>query len=83
LTWQAGKPTYQLVDPDGHVYIIQGHKIKVDELATLGDQFKDLPDGWKYQVAVPDENIVMNLTPAHAIPSVSDEFDQIYIRIPE
>ena len=83
LTWQAGKPTYQLVDPDGHVYIIQGHKIKVDELATLGDQFKDLPDGWKYQVAIPDEDIVMNLTPAHAIPSVSDEFDQIYIRIPE
>jgi hypothetical protein len=83
LTYKAGEPTYQLVDPDGHVYIVQGHKIKVDELATLGDQFKKLPDGWKYQVVHPDEDIVMNLTPAHAIPSVIDEFDQIYIRIPE
>lgn len=83
LTWKAGKPTYQLVDPDGHVYVIQGHKIPLDQLATLGEKFKQLPEGWKYQVVPPSEDLIMNLTPAHGIPSVQDEFDQIYIRIPE
>ena len=83
LTWKAGEPTYQLVDPEGHAYIVQGHKIPLDQLAALGDKFKQLPEGWRYQVVHPDEDIVMNLTPAQGIPSVQDEFDQIYIRIPE
>jgi len=83
LTWKAGQPVYQLVDPDGHVYVIQGHKVPQKELATLGEKFEKLPEGWKYRVHVPDEDLVMKLTPAKPIPSVQDEFDQIYIRIPE
>jgi hypothetical protein len=83
LTWEAGKPTYQLVDPDGHVYVVQGHKIPVERMATLGDEMKELPEGWTYRVVTLEKDLVMNLTPAHAIPSVQDEFDQIYIRIPE
>ena len=82
LAWEAGKPTYQLVDPDGHVYVVQGHKIPVDELATLGDRMEQLPEGWEYRVTVLDEDLVMDLTPNEPIPSVQDEFDQIYIRIP-
>ena len=42
-----------------------------------------LPDGWEYRAVDLEEDLVMNLTPAEPIPSVSDEFDQIYIRIPE
>ncbi len=42
-----------------------------------------MPEGWEYDVEAPTEDLVMNLTPAEPIPSVSDEFDQIYIRIPE
>ena len=68
---------------DGHVYVVQGHKIPLDQMSSLGEKFKKLPEGWKYQVVTPSEDLVMNLTPAHAIPSVQDEFDQIYIRIPE
>ncbi len=83
LTWVAGKPVYQLVDPDGYVYVLQGHKIPADQLDTLGDRFMKLPDAWEYRVKVPDEDLVMNLTPNEPIPSVKDEFDQIYIRIPE
>lgn len=83
LTWKTGKPVYQLIDPDGHVYILQGHKIPVDQLATLGEKFKQLPEGWKYHVEVLTSDIVMNLTPKEPIPSIQDEFDQIYIRIPE
>lgn len=83
LVWKAGKPVYQLVDPDGHVYVLQGHKVPVDQLATLGERFKKLPDGWKYRVQVIEKDLAMNLTPKEPIPSVQDEFDQIYIRIPE
>ena len=83
LTWESGKPSYQLVDPDGHVYVIQGHKIPVEELPALGERMEQLPEGWEYRVVEVEEDLVMNLTPAEPIPSVSDEFDQIYIRIPE
>lgn len=83
LVWKAGQPSYQLVDPDGHVYIVQGYKVMKEDLATLGDKYKQLPQGWEYQVVSPAEDIKMNLTPAHGIPSVIDEFNQIYIQIPE
>ncbi|MGD9853727.1 MAG: hypothetical protein AB7U20_02130 [Planctomycetaceae bacterium] len=83
LTWKSGKPVYQLVDPDGHVYVLQGHKVPEEKLATLGERFEKLPEGWKYRVQVLDKDLVMKLTPRAPIPSVQDEFDQIYIRIPE
>jgi len=83
LLWKAGNPTYQLVDADGHVYVLQGHKIPTEELATLGDRFQELPEDWEYRVEAPEEDLVMKLTPNEPIPSVQDEFDQIYIRIPE
>jgi hypothetical protein len=83
LLWKAGKPVYQLVDPDGHVSVLQGHKVPENSLATLGERFKQLPVGWKYRVKVLTEDLVMKLSPKTPIPSVQDEFDQIYIRIPE
>ena len=82
LVWYAGLPTYRLTDADGYVYVMQGYKVPQDELATLGDQFQDLPEGWKYTVVDITEDLIMDLTPDTPIPSVQDEFDQIYIRIP-
>lgn len=38
---------------------------------------------WEYHVKVLDEDLVMKLTLEKPIPSVQDEFYQIYIRIPE
>jgi hypothetical protein len=83
LVWKAGKPTYQLVDLDGLVYVVQGYKVKKEDLVTLGEKMTKLPEGWTYQVVSPSEDLMMNLTPAKTIPSVQDEFDQIYIRIPK
>ncbi len=83
IAWKAGKPVYQLVDPDGYAYVLQGHKIPQDALATLGDRFQALPKGWEFRVNDLTADLVMNLTPKEPIPSVQDEFNQIYIRIPE
>jgi len=83
LCWKAGKPVYQLADPDGHVYVLQGHKVPENSLATLAERFKQLPAGWEYRVEALTEDLVMKLSPKTPIPSVQDEFDQIYIRIPE
>jgi hypothetical protein len=83
LVWKSGKPVYQIVDADGHVYVLQGYKVPRRSLATLGKKFQHLPEGWEYRVNVLDEDLVMKLTPKTPIPSVQDEFDQIYIRIPE
>lgn len=83
LVWQKGKPVYQLIDHEGHVYVLQGHKIPADQLAALGKRFQKLPSGWKYQVKTLDDDLTMNLTPDTPIPSVQDEFNQIYIRMPE
>ena len=83
LVWKAGKPIYQLVAPNGHVYVLQGYKVQTESLSTLADQLEKLPEGWKYRVEVLTEDLVMKLTPNEPIPSVPDEFDQYYIRIPE
>lgn len=83
LVWKAAKPTYQLADPEGNIYVLQGHKVPEKSLATLGERFQMLPKGWEYRVKVLDQDLVMKLTPKEPIPSVQDEFDQIYIRIPK
>lgn len=82
LVWDADKPTYQLTDADGYNYVLQGYKVPKEDLDTLGDQFQDLPEGWSYNVVTVAEDLVFDLTPDAPIPSVQDEFDQIYIRIP-
>lgn len=82
LVWDAGKPTYQLTDTDDYHYVLQGYKVPKDSLDTLGEQMQDLPDGWSYDVVTITDDLVFDLTPDAPIPSVQDEFDQIYIRIP-
>ncbi len=83
LSWKAGRPVSQLVDAEGHIYVLQGHKVPEEALATLGERFAGLPEGWEYRVQVLDTDLVMKLTPAAPIHSVQYEFNQIYIRMPE
>ena len=39
-------------------YVMQGYKVDQEDLATLRDSFQDLPEGWKYSVVTPDEDIL-------------------------
>lgn len=84
MVYAKGKPVFELVDPDGHVYIMQAHeeKFSIESLANLGEQMKALPKGWKYQTRVLKEDLVLDLTADQTIYGVGDEFHQYYTRIP-
>lgn len=54
--YDAGKPVYELVDPQGHVYDMQsfsGQKVDqtIESLATLGQRLH-VPDGWTFRSRV-------------------------------
>jgi hypothetical protein len=66
----AGKPVFQLVSPDGTVYVMQTYATEVnptltlDDLPALGDHLK-LPEGWQYRVVTPDEDLTV--TPQNGV----------------
>jgi hypothetical protein len=84
MVYAKGKPVFELVDPEGHVYVLEAHEAKfpIESLAKLGEQLKELPKGWKYQTRVLTEDLVMDLTPDQTIYAVGDEFHQYYTRPP-
>ena len=86
MTWTygAGTEIYELVDPDGDVYVMQSYsliqdaELEADDLATLGDRL-DLPQGWSYTARVLDEPMQLGLSPDGAI-VVQDELANSYQR---
>ena len=85
LVYSAGKPVYELVDPEGHAYVLQAHdhRFSIEELANLGEQMKELPAGWQYRTRDLTEDLVLDLGPDQTIYAVGDEWLQYYTRIPE
>lgn len=55
--WEAGKPVYQLVDPQGNVYTMQSYSLQkepqqtIDTLANLGSVLTP-PTGWSFRTMV-------------------------------
>lgn len=81
--FRKGHPVYELVSPKGVTYVMQSYSLTVDpklaeaDLATLGDRLK-LPAGWKYQVRIPDKDLVMETSgTAHVL---QDELENSYQR---
>ena len=80
--WDAGKPIYELVDPDGRPFVMQARCIGVDpgmtedSLATLGDRLA-LPAGWMYRSRVLDSELAID-TSATLATVVQDEFENTY-----
>jgi hypothetical protein len=83
MVYSKGKPVFELVDPDGNAYVMQAHdeKFPLESLATLCEQMKQLPKGWKYGTRTPTEDLVLDLGPDQTIYAVGDEFHQYYTRI--
>lgn len=80
--FDAGKPVYELVRPDGTAYVMQARCIGVDpnmteeSLETLGSRL-DLPDGWTYRSRVLDAELVVDTT-ADVATVLQDEFENSY-----
>lgn len=58
----AGKPVYELVAPDGSVYVMQTYVAPDDpdgDFSVLGDLASQLtlPDGWTFREVVPDRDL--------------------------
>jgi hypothetical protein len=80
--FDAGKPVYELVDPDGTAYVMQAYCIGVDptlteaDLPGLGDRLQ-LPDGWSFRTRVLDEELVVDTTSGVAT-VLQDEVENTY-----
>jgi hypothetical protein len=80
--FDAGKPVYELVDPEGLAYVMQAYCVGVDptadeaSLATLGERLS-MPEGWTYRVRTLDEELVVDTTAAVAT-VLQDEFEHSY-----
>jgi hypothetical protein len=80
--FDAGKPVYELVGPDGAAYVLQARCVGVDpdmseaSLATLGERLAP-PAGWSYRSRVLDEELVVD-TSDHVATVVQDEFENTY-----
>jgi len=82
MVYSKGKPVFELVDPDGCVYVLQAHdeQFSIPALAELGDKLK-LPKGWQYRSRTLTEDLKLDLSPAQTIYAVGDDFHQYYTRI--
>jgi len=89
-TWffDAGTEVYELVSPEGTVFVMQSASLMidphntVDNLPTLGDRLS-LPEGWQFRVRTLDEELVMAATYEDDPPNmiVLDEFENNYQRL--
>jgi hypothetical protein len=85
--FRAGRPVYELLSPDGPVYVMQSYSQIVaptllqDDLPSLGDRL-DLPEGWRYRVREPDEDFSVRTVGGlgHVI---QDDLKNTYQRVDE
>ena len=54
LRYQAGKPVYELVSPDGEAFVMQGSAVDPAQFGTLGDDL-DIAEGWQFRTRVLEE----------------------------
>jgi len=82
MVYAKGKPVYELVDPEGNVYVLQAHdeQFPHELLPRLGDKLK-LPKGWQYRTRALTEDLILDLGPNQTIYAVGDDLHQYYTRI--
>jgi hypothetical protein len=80
--FDAGKPVYELVSPQGEAYVMQALCVGVDpsmseeSLATLGERLS-MPQGWTYRTRILEEELVVDTT-ASVATVIQDEFENSY-----
>jgi hypothetical protein len=86
--FEAGSEVYELVSPEGVVFVMQSASLRVDpgntvdKLATLGERLA-LPEGWTYRARTLEKELVMRATYEDDPPNtvVLDELENNYQRL--
>ena len=84
--YERGKNVYELLSPDGRVYVMQSYSQEVDKalnekgLLTLADRLK-LPSGWKYTTRTLAEDLVIENVGGKAY-VIQDDLKNTYQRKP-
>jgi hypothetical protein len=70
MVYAKGKSVFELIDPDGHIYVLQAHdaQFPIESLAKLGEQMKLLPKSWQYRTRALTEDLVLDLGPDKTTP---------------
>jgi hypothetical protein len=82
--FEAGKPVFLLVAPDGKRYAMQAYaqmidkNLSYDDLPGLGVRLK-LPKGWRYESMVPASDLVLGAHGEATI--VQDDLDDTYQKL--
>ena len=80
--WDEGQTVHELINPEGHAYVMQALCTGVDptmspeSLLTLGERL-ELPDGWSYRTRVLEEELIVDTTATIAT-VLQDEFENSY-----
>ena len=80
--WDEGQTVHELINPEGHAYVMQALCTGVDptmspeSLFTLGERL-GLPDGWSYRTRVLEEELIVDTTATIAT-VLQDEFENSY-----
>ena len=86
FTFRAGKPVFELTDPEGHVYRMQSYAQIVDpkqslpDLASLGSRLK-LPKGWHFATRMLDKDD--DLVAKGVAYVIQDDLLNTYQRLPQ
>ena len=81
--YRKGNTVYELISPDGRVYVMQAYALIVDptlteaKLAGLGSKLK-LPQGWQYHVRKLDSDLVLRTSGVAYV--LQDELQNSYQR---
>jgi len=81
MVFEAGRPIYELVGPDGSRYVLNAYGAAVagGDPAGLADQLAPA-EGWRFRVTTPDEDLTIEGTSATPVDMVGDDMHQYYTR---
>ncbi|PRY26260.1 hypothetical protein CLV78_101355 [Aliiruegeria haliotis] len=81
LIFKAGRPVYELVDPEGNTYILNayGAEVKDGDPANLASQLSPA-EGWSFRVVTPEEDLIVQPPAEGLTQMVGDDMHQYYTR---
>lgn len=79
MVFKAGHPVYELIDSDGHVYVMNAYGAKAPDGNPAGlAAVMPVAEGWSFRARVPDADLVIDQQGDRESQMVGDGFHQYY-----